>query len=100
MGDINDDEVPCCSKDVKREDDCLLQKFVPVHVYSESSLRRMMSQDVSSRRVTTHECGLCGFHAPSRTMLLKSIRTEYSYTKRLPNQGLLTCNKGEGLRGV
>ena len=54
MRHINDDEVPCCSKDVKREDTDLLQNFVPVHVYSESSVRRIMSQDVSSRAVTTH----------------------------------------------
>ena len=31
MSDINDDEVPCCSKDVRREDESLLQKFVPVN---------------------------------------------------------------------
>ena len=56
MGDINDDEVPCGSKDVKRKDESLLQKFVPVNVFSESSVRRMMSQDVISGRVTTREC--------------------------------------------
>ena len=29
MGDINDDEVPCGSKDVKRDDDSLLQQEYP-----------------------------------------------------------------------
>ena len=36
MGDINDDKVPCCSKDVRREDESLLQNFVPVNVFSEA----------------------------------------------------------------
>ena len=75
MSGINDDEVPCCSKDVKREDESLLQKFVPVNVYSESSVRRMMSRDESSRRVTTHECSLCGFHALWRSDLVRHTRT-------------------------
>ena len=54
MSGIKDNEVPCCSKDVRREDENLLQKFVPVNVYSESSVRRMTSQKVSARRVTTY----------------------------------------------
>ena len=34
MGYINDDEVPCCSKHAKRDDDSLLENFVPVNVNS------------------------------------------------------------------
>ena len=66
-----------CSKDGKREDENLLQKFVPVHVFSESSVRRMMShlQDVSSRAVTTHECSECDYQAPSRSHLVRHTRT-------------------------
>ena len=52
-----------CSKDAKREADSLLQKFVPMHVFSESSVKRMMSQD--ERRVTSHECSECDHQAPS-----------------------------------
>ena len=76
MGDINDDVVPSCStsKDVKREDETLLQKFVPIHVFSESSVRRMMSQDVSSRRVTTYECSQCGYQARSISALVIHAR--------------------------
>ena len=66
MSDINDDEVPCCSKDVRREDESLLQKFVPVNVFSDSSVRRMMSQDVSTRRVTTLE-GTLNIHVLTHT---------------------------------
>ena len=61
MGYINDDEVPCCSKDVKREDESLLQKFVPVHVYSESSVSKMIEQDLSSRRGSSFECNFYNF---------------------------------------
>ena len=51
MGYINDDQVPCGSKDVKRNDYSLLTNFVPVNVFSESSVRRMVSKDVRSRGV-------------------------------------------------
>ena len=65
MGYINDDEVPCGSKDVKRNDNSLLTNFVPVNVFSESSVRKMMSQDVRSRRVTTFECSQYDYQARS-----------------------------------
>ena len=76
MGDIiDDDEVPCCSKDLKGEYESLLQKFAPVNVFSESSVRRMMLQNVRSRRVTTHECSMCGYQAPCRSDLERHTRT-------------------------
>ena len=49
MGYINDDEVPCCSKDARREDESLLQKFVPVNVCSESSVRTRICASLGSR---------------------------------------------------
>ena len=63
------------NKDVRREDKSLLQKFVPVNVYSESSVRRMMSKNVSSRRNTTHECSQCDYQAPSRSRLVSHTST-------------------------
>ena len=75
MSCINDDEVPCCSKDVRRENESLLQKFVPVYVYSESSVRRMMSQDVSLRGITIHECSECDYQASKRSHLVYHTRT-------------------------
>ena len=66
MSDINDDEVPCCSKDVKREDERLLQKFVPMHVFSNATVMKMKGQWSSSRRVKTHKCSQCDYQTKWR----------------------------------
>ena len=75
MGYINDDEVPCGSKDVKRDDDSLLQKFTPVNIFSESSVRRMKEQDSGSRRGSNIECNQCDYVASDRSTLVRHTRT-------------------------
>ena len=74
---INDDEVPCGSKDVKRTDDSLLKNFVPVKVFSESSVRKMImkEQDSISRRGAHLECIQCDFVARKKSILLIHTRT-------------------------
>ena len=69
MGGINDDEVPCCSKDVKREDESLLQKFVPIHVFSNATVMMMKGHCSSSKRVTTHQCNQCDYQTKWRSHL-------------------------------
>ena len=54
------------------ERDELLQQFVPVHVFSYSSVRRMKEQDIGLRRVV---CDQCNYQTHKRWSLVRHTRT-------------------------
>ena len=58
------------------ERDELLQRFVPVQVFSNRSVRIMKEQEISLRRVAViHVCSQCDYQTPNRTNLVRHNRT-------------------------
>ena len=72
------------------EKDELLQRFVPVQVFSYSSIRRIKEQEISLRRVPViHVCSQCDYQTPNRAHFVSHNRT---HTGEKPFQ-CETCQK-------
>ena len=58
------------------ERDELLQRFVPIHVFSYSSVRRLKEQEIGLRRVAViHVCSQCDYQTPTRQNLVRHNMT-------------------------
>ena len=72
------------------ERDELLQRFMPVQVFSYSSVRRMKEREIGFRRVAViHVCSQCDYQTPSR---LDLVRHNMTHTGEKPFQ-CETCQR-------
>ena len=72
------------------ERDELLQRFVPIHVFSYSSVRRLKEQEIGFRRVAViHVCSQCDYQTPTRQNL---VRHNMTHTGEKPFQ-CVTCQR-------
>ena len=70
--------------------DELLQRFMPVHVFSYSSVRGMKEQEIGLRKVAViHVCSQCDYQTPSRRNL---VRHNMTHTGEKPFQ-CETCQR-------
>ena len=81
----------------KIERDELLQWFVPVQVFSYSSVRRIKEQEIGFRRVAViHVCSQCDYQTPSRRNL---VRHNMTHTGEKPFQ-CETCQRSFNQKSI